>query len=215
MNNRVNIYGFPHKGLRYALGQLSVKAGAVNVSNSSEIKELVALTEEISELLDLHLKAEEQFVLPPLEAKVPGSTTSNHEDHIKMERLEKEMVTKAHKLSETRNMQLANEFYNHVNLYIREYFRHMNEEENDINEVLWNHFEDQELLGWQGQILAELTPEQFFKWFKFIIPALSPEEQNIMLGGFKQNAPNEIYASTIDRLKPFLTQNQIAHVSTV
>jgi hypothetical protein len=41
--------------------------------------------------LDLHLHAEEDFVLQPLEARVPGSTKYNHEDHLEMERLEHDM----------------------------------------------------------------------------------------------------------------------------
>ena len=215
MNMRVNIYGFPHKGLRNALGKLSLKASAINVNNAKEINDLLALTEETSELLGLHLRAEEEFITPSLEAKIPGSTHANHEDHVEMERLEKEMVAKAHKLSRTPNLSVAAELYNHINLFIREYFRHMHDEENEMNAVIWEHFEDHEILGWQGKILAKLTPDQFFKWFKYIIPALFPEEQKIMLAGFKQNAPKEVYDSTIEGLKPFLTPNQIEHISSI
>ena len=42
----------------------------------------------------------------------------------------------------------------------------MSEEETDINKVLWSHFSDEEILGMQGKILAKLTHDQFFKWFK-------------------------------------------------
>jgi hypothetical protein len=77
----------------------------------------------------------------------------------------------------------------------------MNEEETEMNKVIWEHFTDEEVLGWQGQILSKLTPAQFFKWFKYIIPALTQLEQRIMLGGFKQNAPAEAYNGTIKNLE--------------
>ncbi len=91
----------------------------------------------------------------------------------------------------------------------------MDEEETQMNEVIWNNFEDQEILGWQGKILSELTPEQFFKWFKYIIPALQPHEQNAMLGGFKANAPAEAFNATIQGLRPFVSDAQFTHISNI
>ena len=91
----------------------------------------------------------------------------------------------------------------------------MSEEERDINKVLWDHFSDEEILSMQGQILAKLTPDQFFKWFKYIIPSLSQFEQSLMLGGFKGNAPAEAYNGTIKNLEPYLTPTQFAYISSL
>ena len=55
----------------------------------------------------------------------------------------------------------------------------------------------------------------FFKWFKYIIPALSPLEQSIMLGGFKQNAPKEVFAATIKRLKPYVSAKQCEYIGSL
>ena len=88
-------------------------------------------------------------------------------------------------------------------------------EEGDMNRVIWENFSDQDILGWQGQILSKLTPDQFFKWFKYIIPALNPLEQQIMLGGFKENAPAEAYSATINGLKPFLNERQFNHIQSI
>ena len=212
---RVNIYGFPHKGLRNGLGKLAFKLGATDVNNPAQVKEVVELAEELSVLLQLHLNAEEDYVLPPLEAKVPGSTQHNHEDHEEMKRLEHEMIDAIKVLETSPSIPALNEAYDKVNLFIREYLRHMAEEEGEMNEIIWNNFEDEQILQWQGQILSKLTPEQFFSWFKYIIPALQPHEQGIMLGGFKMNAPEEAYNGTIQGLKPFVTESQFAHISAL
>lgn len=215
MEQRVNIYGFPHKGLRNGLGKLSLAIGSLDTNNSEAVKSVVELTEELSELLGLHLHSEEDFVTPPLEAKVPGSTLHNHEDHEAMEALEQEMVEAVKELGSNPNPVSQEIAYQAVNLFIREYFRHMSEEEGDMNRVIWENFSDQDILGWQGQILSKLTPDQFFKWFKYIIPALSPFEQQIMLGGFKENAPEEAYQATIQGLKPFVSEQQFQHIQTI
>lgn len=212
---RINIYGFPHKGIRNALGQLSIKVGSLNINNEDQINEVIAQADEISELLKLHLHSEEAHVLPPVEAKVPGSTEHNHDDHEAMAALEHEMVEKIHQIKQQRTVASVTAAYDKVNEFIKEYFRHMEEEEVDLNKVIWQHFEDQEIMGWQGKILSEFTPEQFFKWFKYIIPALHPHEQEIMLGGFKQNAPQEAYNHTIQGLKPYVSEGQYAFISSI
>lgn len=212
---RPNIYGFPHKGLRNGLGKLAFKLGATNVNNEQEVNEVVELAEELSVLLQLHLNAEEDYVLPPLEAKIPGSTTHNHEDHEEMERLEHEMMDAIRAMKSDPSIPALNIAYDKVNLFIREYYRHMSEEEGEMNKIIWENFTDEEILGWQGQILSKLTPEQFFSWFKYIIPSLQPHEQGIMLGGFKMNAPEEAYKGTIEGLKPFVTEAQFAHISSL
>lgn len=215
MEQKVNIYGFPHKGLRNGLGKLSFLIGNLDFSSFDEVSEVVNLTTELSELLSLHLNSEEEFVLPPLNAKVPGSADHNHDDHLAMEALEKEMVAAIKELEASPNFTTQEKAYNLVNNFIREYFRHMAEEEFELNKIIWENFSNEEILGWQEQILSKLSPEQFFKWFKFIIPALNPLEQKIMLGGFKENAPIEAYKNTINNLKPFVSDRQFQFIINI
>ena len=215
MEQRVNIYGFPHKGLRHGLGKLSLAIGNLDTNDKNAVASVVALAEELSELLGLHLHAEEDFVNPHMEAEIPGSTQHNHEDHEAMEALENEVMATIKALGYDPNPGTQEIAYQAINLFIREYFRHMSEEEVDMNKVIWENFSDQDILSWQGQILSKLSPEQFFKWFKYIIPALSPFEQHIMLGGFKSNAPSEAYQATIKGLEPFVSAKQFAHIQTI
>jgi hypothetical protein len=215
MEMRVNIYGFPHKGIRNGLGKLSFLIGKLNLENTTELEKVSEISKDLKELLSLHLHSEENHVLTNLEAKVPGSTTHNHEDHEKMEQLEHEMSDAIELLLEHKDMPHLVNAYNKVNYFIREYFRHMDEEEQEINQVIWDNFNDGEILEWQGKILSELTPEQFFKWFKYIIPSLTPFEQQIMLGGFKENAPAEAYNHTIAGLESYVTQDQFTFIKSI
>ena len=82
---RMNIYGFPHKGIRIALSRLSMLAGNTDYSDTESLEKLKTLTTEIVTMLDLHRHSEEDVVLPALESKVPGSTTENVEEHVQLE----------------------------------------------------------------------------------------------------------------------------------
>lgn len=55
MEQRVNIYGFPHKGIRYGLGQLSYKVGSLILNDIEALKLCKEITDDLSELLDLQI----------------------------------------------------------------------------------------------------------------------------------------------------------------
>ncbi len=74
----------------------------------------------------------------------------------------------------------------------------MADEEDGINQVIWDAFSDEEILSWQSQIMDKLTPEQKMLWFRFIIPALNPSERQMMLGGVRESVPAEAYAGIIE-----------------
>ena len=113
---RANIYGYTHKGIRYELGKLSFKIGSLILEDAEEINACKEIADDLSELLSLHLHAEEDYVTPPLEAKIPGSNNHNHEDHIKMEQMEHEMKEAVDALVATPNQMNLNLAYDSVNL---------------------------------------------------------------------------------------------------
>ena len=78
-----------------------------------------------------------------------------------------------------------------LNGFQAEYLVHMAMEESKMNSLIWKHFTDEELLAMHGAVMSKLAPEQIVLWFKYIVPALNPKEREIILSGFKANAPKE------------------------
>jgi len=112
-------------------------------------------------------------------------------------------------------MEKALMFYDQLNHFLGRYFQNMEGEEGQMNKVFWDNFNDEEIAAGHGTFMSKFTPDQVFNWFKYIIPAQHPAEQNIVLGGFKANAPAEVYQGTLEALKPFLSQAQKDHVATI
>ena len=71
-------------------------------------------------------------------------------------------------------------------------------EESKMNSLIWKHFTDEELMGIHGKIMSTLAPEHIVLLFKYIVPALNPMERNIILSGFKANAPEEFFRQVLD-----------------
>ncbi len=203
----MNLYGFPHKGIRNALAQLSFLAGNTNYSDEEELEKLKNLTSELATLLELHAGAEDDIMLPALEARAPGSTTENIEEHILLDKEVQAFHNQIKSITVDSKAGQGANFYAAVNHFYAQYIVHMAMEEFEINPILWEEFTDEELLAMQGQILGSFTPDQMMLMFKYIIPALNPFERKIMLGGFKAKAPVDYFSQVMDMLTDHMPSN--------
>ena len=212
---RMNIYGFPHKGLRIALANLSKLSGSIDYSEESSLNQLKKLTEEITTLLDLHLHSEEDVVLPALEAKVPGSTNHNIDEHEQLEKEVQAFNEQLKDISVDSSPELGANFYTSISNFHSKYLAHMAMEEGEMNPVIWANFTDEELMGWHGRIMSTLTPDQIMMWFKYIVPALNPFERSIIMGGFKGNAPSDFFNSVMEMLREHMSENEHSRLKTM
>lgn len=207
---RVNIYGFPHKGLKNGLSQLLHVVGKTDITNAQSVKQVKLLANELINLLELHQDAEDSIVLPALEARVKGSTAHNHLEHDRLHAMVKAISGMVDGLSVGNSAAEMARLFDAIGAFYSDYLRHMSDEEGEINAVIWEHFADDEILEWQGQIMDKLTPEQKMSWFKFIVPALNPMERSIMLGGVKENVPIEAYRAILEMLSDYMSEEELA-----
>jgi len=204
---RMNLYGFPHKGIRNALAQLSLLAGNTNYSDEEELRILKALTSELAALLELHADIEDDIMLPALEARAPGSTTENIEEHIKLDKDVQAFHNQIKSITVNSEAGQGANFYTAVNHFYAQYIVHMAMEEFEINPIIWEKFTDEELFAMQGQIFAGFTPDQMMNMFKYIIPALNPFERKIMLGGFKIKASVDFFNNVMNMLTGYMPES--------
>jgi hypothetical protein len=211
---RMNLYGFPHKGLRNAISQLSQSAGNTNCADSVSLSALKTLANEVFTLLELHAHSEETVVLPALESKVAGSTAENLAEHAQLEKEIEVMQQTLNAITTESNPGMASNFYTLVSNFHSRYLAHMAMEESKMNALIWENFTDTDLMAQHGQIMSALTPEQIMMWFKYIVPALNPFERTIIMGGFKANAPKPFFDSVLDMLSGLMQKNELHQLST-
>jgi len=205
---RMNGYGFPHKGLRLALSRLVVASGNTDYSDEVSLNALKSLAKEVIELLHVHGVAEDTVILPALEERVPGSTATNVEDHKMLEEEVAEFAKQLDGITIASGPAAGAKFYESVTAFFANYINHMAMEESDMNALIWDNFSDEEIMSWTGRIMSTLTPAQISSFFKYMVPALNPFERNIMMGGFKANAPAEFFNSVIGMLKTHMTESE-------
>lgn len=206
---RMNIYGFPHKGLRNALGQWQFNASKLDITSEKDVSAFKELSDAVCLLLDLHQKAEDQVMLPVIEARIAGSTTHNADEHDRLHAMVEQIQSDAAALKAGSPSHQGDSIRVQIDAFIAHYLMHMAEEETQMNEVIWAHFDDSEIMTWQAAIMGKLSPEQKMLWFKYIIPALNPFERQILLGGIRSTAPAEAVDAILSMLEGVMPAHEI------
>ena len=187
---RINVFSFPHKGIRYAFPQLIITAGKTNYSDLKEVIRLYYLGSDVFKILHLHAADENEVTLKKLENRLPGAADHNFEEHehIEFAQSNLEYMLKAilQKANEGEDASLLGyEFYQKLNDFYADYLKHMAEEEKVTQKLLWDYFTDEELLEIRKEIMSRNSAEDMLVWFKFILPAINSKEKEGLMRGVK------------------------------
>ena len=195
------MFSAPHKALRRTMAAFSVLAGQTNFNNNEAIEKLKTMGNEMFLLLSSHANTEDKIILNALEAKLPGSSDHDKQDHIKIEKLQHELEVLLNNLNTSVTADEAYDFYLKFAAFHSLYLEHTNEEEMVTQELIWEYFTNEEQLGMRASIIAKMKPEVYAIWLKHIIPAQNETENLAMLGAIRKNMPAENYASIMKVLE--------------
>jgi hypothetical protein len=217
MNPRMKLYDVPHKGLRNALSQLSLRAGKTDFTDPGEVEQLCNLGEDEFEILTIHAADENSVTQAELETRCPGSSAHDMDDHevihAAQDRLEKLLRDIGAGTRSGKDMSAEGaEFYLALSEFHGSYLEHTAEEERTTQPLLWKHFSDEELATHRGRIMAKNPPETLLTWFRFVLPAQSHAERVGLLSGFKKMAPPPFFARGMEVIQSVLTSAEFGQL---
>lgn len=202
----------PHKGIRNAFSQLIHLAGKTDYNDRRQVEKLYNLGKETFHFLHCHARDENEVTLAALEARAPGASAHDMEDH---ERIEARQLDLEQALEEIHNTAQqgglsakVSWFYGSLLDFWSDYLKHMAEEETVTQHLLWKHFSDEELAEHRRQIIGRLEPETLVMMLKYIAPALAPAERHGLLKGMKMNAPGPFFEAVNSELQKVLDEEE-------
>lgn len=212
--HRVKLFEAAHKGLRSALAQFSFRLGKCDFNDPRQVNELHSLGKDLFMMLTTHANDENSIILAELEAKLPGASKHDTDDH---ERLEADQSAIEKLLDEIKELGgkgqdasgMGSELYMKFSRFHGEYLLHTVDEESETQRLLWENFTDAELHGMRGRIIGKFTPDVFEKWQSYIMPAITQSDLLMMLGGMKSNAPAQ-YEKLMVMAEKFLPANEFS-----
>jgi len=198
----------PHKGLRNALGQLTLLTGKTKFSDHQQVEKLKKLADEVFFLLKDHTKTENEFILKPLEEKNALAAEPYFEDHTDIEEWENHLFESINNLDGTQTDDQGHLIYLNLCDFQSAYLDHIDEEDVELEEKLQKHFSDEELIQHQIKIMQQMEFSTLLLWFKYIVPARRIEENAQVLRNFKSNAPEEAFQAVIQTIQGELSQEE-------
>ncbi len=206
--NRVDLYVGIHKALRALMTDVLIAVGRMDTDDESEFDWVSSRVLQLAEVCSSHLTHENEFVHVALEARQPGASAriaAEHGQHCEAIAALESAVhgMRASSKGESRT-RAALALYRRLALFVAHNFEHMHEEETAHNQVLWNHYSDEELLALHARILASLPPEESLFTLRWMIPAMTPAERLAVLDDMRAHAPAPAFAAALDVVQPHL-----------
>lgn len=204
---RHDLYSSIHKGIRAFFASVLTDLGRTDWTRDSDA---FAARDAVRELLDLcesHLRHEDAFVHPALEARSPGASHRTAEEHRHHEQAVAEiraLLATLERSPAPLRVATGRSIYAAVALYFADNLEHMAMEETENNRRLWETHDDQELRGIEQAIVGSIPPAEMMVTLRWMVPALSPSERAAFLSELRAGAPAEVYAAVVDVVRPHL-----------
>jgi hypothetical protein len=165
VSDQIDIYTSIHKGQRTRFFGIMMKAGTMAHDDKDSLNRLYRELTAFKEHLFLHASLEEKFIHPLLSERVPGGARKLEEDHRTMHLQFDDIVAQLDGIrarsteSEIRG-NLVLEFYRAWNRFISFYFMHTNEEEENVQPMLWKVCKAKELDEAHKAMITSQNPEE-------------------------------------------------------
>lgn len=210
--NRLKSLDPPHKGLRNALGKITLLAGKTDYTSKASVSKLQALGNEVFALLKDHTQTENKYILAPLEKRNPGFTADYMTDHGEVDNLEQSLLDRLMAFNGEQSNDEGHQYYLDLCDFQSAYLEHIDVEDVELEKEMQKHFTDEELMGHQIKIMQAMRFDMLLLWFKYIVPARRADENAQVLTGFKSSAPEEAYNTVLNVIRAEISESDLNEI---
>ncbi len=204
---RVDLYASIHKALRSFMMDTLFKLGRVDVRDSAALDAALVQLQELLRLCLSHIEHEERFVHSAISARLPGGaarTAGDHTEHVQNIAELRDEAAALGSAKPSSQALLAHRLYRHLALFVADNFQHMHIEETANNAALWAHYSDAELMHIHQCILQSIAPQEHLLVARWMVPAVSAFEREMIVGAMKADAPLEAFLGVLGVIRPHL-----------
>ena len=206
---RLDLYAHIHKALRLFMSDTLQQLSRLDVDDPLDLASGLAQLDALLDAAQHHVEKENRFIHPAIEARRAGASAAieaEHEDHLdSIAALRAEGAA----LRALPTAAAAQRLYRRFAAFVADNFEHMAVEESRHNQALWAAYSDQELFELHGRILASIDPREMSEVLRWMIPALTPSERALVVGGL----PPQVQAPVLSSARALLNETAWAKLS--
>jgi hypothetical protein len=194
MSKRFDIYLHVHKGLRALMADVLTSVGRIDATDSLEVASGIAQVRTLLDICRSHLFTENQFIHTAMEARRRGSACVTASEHVQHEEAFEQIEAKLRSIetSGTDRDSGVLDLYRAMALFVAQNFEHMDVEERENNQTLWELYSDAELHAIHAELMGSLDPRKVVTLSRWILPYVSHRERATMLAGMQGRAPEPV-----------------------
>lgn len=208
MSSRYNLFNLIHKGLRHLLYDTALKLQRTDV-HASQANEVILQLEQVLDYFEQHAHHEDNQIFTAIQPHAPELVADFEAQHAEDHQLSDQLADLIHQLKATSDAAQKNEIWQSIfyafNEFVAFNLYHMNKEERDVNEILWTHYTDQELMQITQKIISSIKPEILMAQSRWMMRSISTAEAVAWLGGMKATAPEPVLKAFVG-----LAQNELS-----
>ncbi len=195
--NRYNIYNLIHKALRALMYDTALTVQQTDFADRTQTEIALSKVASVVNIFKSHSFHEDTHVMPAVrkfDLYSANEVESEHErDEALMHQLENKIKEVANasssEISKSTGLELHYLFIDFVSFNLI----HMNMEEEIINQILWKHYDDDELKAITGRIVASQTQEEVMFSVEWMIRGISNSELEAFLAVLSMTMPAPAY----------------------
>lgn len=190
-----DLYYAVHKGIRLANARMLIALGQADASDDKGVMQALGALAAHLDLCLGHLTHENDRIHAVVEARVPGGSEHQGEDHghhleafAELRRLVEEVaMAGADRAAKLRRL------YQRFALFMADDLAHMHEEETELMPLIAAHFSPEEIDGIEHSIVANIPLAKMAGFGRFMLGAASRPERIAMVTGMRQAMPAEAF----------------------
>lgn len=194
---RYNSFNRIHKGLRAVLYETALAMQQADLSRAEMAEPILEQIEEILLLFESHAHSEDHHFNEPLEQTNPEIAAlfekEHEEDHRLGNVLRLLLVSYRGAATSESRVEKGKLLFYAFNEFIAFNLYHMNKEEIDLNNALWNRYTDQEIIGIEQAVVQSIAPDKMSRYAKWMIRGINNDELLHWFGEVQQFAPAPVF----------------------
>ena len=196
-----DLYYAVHKGLRLASARMLIALGQLDPFDRDAVAAALKQLDDHIAMGMSHLTHENREIHTVVEQRLPGASDHAGEDHDhhveafeELRRLAADLVAAE---GEARPARLR-KLYQRFALFVADDFKHMHEEETEIQPQIEAHFSASEITGIRERIVGAIAPEKMVLFMRAMMGAASRPERVGMVTGMKEGMPADVFAGLME-----------------
>jgi Hemerythrin HHE cation binding domain len=194
---RLNLFNQVHKGLRALLYDTALSIQHTDFSQEAQAKATFRKVEKVLWLFEGHATIEDSKVFPLLNDVAPDVVDDfeqQHEtDHKLGHNLQNTIVAYDFATTDTDRVHAGVHLQRAFDEFTAFNLQHMNREETTINELLWKHYSEEQLLALQHGIVSSIPPDKNEWYSRWMIKGINDPEMIGWLQKVQQTAPPPVF----------------------